>query len=123
MDSPSEHKDYMQFLKVSTRIREALVPQKKVLFKNSLCSENFHRRPSLQIDILVSMRKCLSLLVMSQQKSQGQTIHDFRMFFKVHCMQQIMGESYNNGISFAGKIMMLLVDRRMMIIINLSSNC
>ena len=34
-----------------------------------------------------------------------------------------MGESYNNGISFAGKIMMLLVDRRMMIIINLSSNC
>ena len=29
MDSPSEHKDYMQFLKVSTRIREVLVPQKK----------------------------------------------------------------------------------------------
>ena len=122
MDSPSEHKDYMQFLKVSTRIREALVPQtKKVLFKNSLCSENFHRRPSLQIDILVSMRKCLSLLVMSQQKSQGQPF--MKDFFKVHCMQQIMGESYNNGISFAGKIMMLLVDRRMMIIINLSSNC
>ena len=45
MDSPSEHKDYMQFLKVSTRIREALVPQKKVLFKNSLCSRNFLRDP------------------------------------------------------------------------------
>ena len=102
MDSPSEHKDYMQFLKVSTRIREALVPQKKkVLFKNSLCSENFHRRPSLQIDILVSMRKCLSLLVMSQQKSQGQTIHDFRMFFKVHCMQQIMDESYIQSLLLA----------------------
>ena len=58
---------------------------------------------------------------MSQQKSQGQPIHDFRIFFKVHCMQQIMGESYNNGISFAK--LMMLVDRRMIIIINLSSNC
>ena len=82
MDSPSEHKDYMQFLKVSTRIREALVPQKKVLFKNSLCSENFLRRASLQIDILVSMRKCLSLLVMSQQKSQGQPFMNHERFFQ-----------------------------------------
>ena len=42
---PPSTKHYMQFLKVSTRIREVLVPQKKVLFKNSLCSRNFLRDP------------------------------------------------------------------------------